>query len=168
MPTTWPLQSDLKAMRAVYGNPDANNDGAADLSWTAQHLTTIVPPYAMFYAGKRVSKITVNRACAPALLAALTGIGKHYGTSAALAKAGLDQFGGLYNFRPKRSGSGSLSMHAYGVAIDMDPDHNPFKGKTRRMPDDAVRIFKDQGAAWGGDWSAGSYDPMHFQFARVR
>lgn len=164
MTTIWPLQSDLKAMRAKFGNPDANNDGAPDPAWVRDHLTTIVPPYAMFYAGKPVRLITVNRACAGALLAALQGIGKHYGSAAALKAAGLDQFGGVYNFRPKRGGS-SLSMHAYACAIDLDPVHNPFKGKRPgKMPSAAVAIFQDQGATWLGP----TLDPMHFQFARTR
>ncbi len=168
MVTQWPLQSDLVAMRARFGNPDANGDGAPDPAWAAKWLTTITPPYAMFYAGKPVRAITVNRGCSDALLAALAGIGKHYGTAAAIKAAGLDQFGGLYNFRVKRGNSSSLSMHAYGAAIDMDPDHNAFRGHSHAMPAAAVQIFKDQGATWGGDWSAGSYDPMHFQFARTR
>lgn len=166
--THWPLQSDLKGMRALYGNPDKNRDGTADLSWTAACLTEIVPPYRMFYAGKPVKRITVNRACSGALLAALNGIKTHYGTAAAIAAVGLDQFGGLYNFRVKRANPDSLSMHAYGCAIDIDPLHNPFQSTKFRMPPKVVAIFKDQGAVWGGDWSPKSRDAMHFQFARVR
>ena len=165
--TVWPLQSDLVAMRAIFGNPDANNDGAADPVWTRTHLTTIVPPYAMFYAGKPVRAITVNRGCSAALLAALTGIAKHYGTAAAIKAAGLDQFGGLYNFRVKRGNASSLSMHAYGVAIDLDPVHNPFRSAKFTMPAAVVKIFEDTGATWGGRWSPKSRDAMHFQWART-
>lgn len=166
--THWPLQSDVAAMRKLYGTPDKNGDGAPDSSWTSTYLTEIIPPYAMFYNGKPVGKITVNRMCSGALLAALNGVKAHYGTAAAIAKVGLDQFGGLYNFRVKRANPDSLSMHAYACAIDIDPLHNPFQSTKFRMPAAAVQIFKDQGAAWGGDWSPNSRDAMHFQFARVK
>lgn len=163
----WPLQSDLAGMRALYGNPDANGDGAPDPSWSAHYLTTITPPYAIFYSGKPVHAITVNRGCAHALLSALIGIEKHYGSAQAIAAVGLDQFSGCYNFRGKRGDPSSLSMHAYAAAIDIDAPHNPFRGKKHRMPADAVRIFEDQGAVWGGNFSVKSYDPMHFQWARI-
>jgi hypothetical protein len=62
--TTWPLQSGLKAMRTLCGNPDANGDGSPDPSWVRKYLTTIAPPFPMFYAGKPVRMIAVNRGCA--------------------------------------------------------------------------------------------------------
>lgn len=164
----WPMQSDLAAMRKLYGNPDANGDGAADPTWVSRYLTTIVPPYRMIYGNAPVRKITVNKGCAAALLAALVGIKAHYGTQAAIEQAGVHRFGGLYNFRVKRGNPDSLSMHAYACAIDLDPDHNQFHSSHGTMPAAVVWIFKDQGAAWGGEWSPNSRDPMHFQFARVR
>jgi hypothetical protein len=166
--TIWPLQSDLAAMHAAFGNPDANGDGAPDPSWVREHLTTIVPPYGLFYGASPVKAITVNRAVAAPMLASFAGILTHYGSQGAIAQVGLDQYSGCYNFRAKRGNPKSLSMHSYGIAIDLDAAHNAFKGHTRRMPDAAVHIFKDNGAVWGGDWSPGSYDPMHFQWARVR
>lgn len=165
----WPLQSDLKAMTALYGNPDANGDGAPDPAWAAKYLTTIVPPYRMVLAWDKkavVSKITVNRGCAQAMLAALTGIRNLYGSQASLEKANMHLFGGVYNFRPKRQGK-TLSMHAYGAAIDLDPDHNG-QGSAVSMPASVVAIFKQTRADWGGDWSPKSRDGMHFQWARVR
>lgn len=164
----WPLQSDLAAMRKLFGNPDANGDGSADPQWVARHLTTIVPPYRMIYGNAPVRKITVNTACAKALLAALVGIKTHYGTQEAIERAGVHRFGGLYNFRVKRGNANSLSMHAYACAIDLDPEHNQFLSSHGTMPAAVVSIFKDQGAEWGGDWSPASRDPMHFQFARTR
>jgi hypothetical protein len=156
-------------MRALYGNPDANNDGAADPSWAAKYLTTIIPPYRMVLAWDKkavVSRITVNKGCAAALLASLKGIRDHYGSQAALEKARMHLFGGVYNFRPKRQGK-TLSMHAYGAAIDLDPDHNG-QGRPVTMPAEVVAIFDAQGADWGGRWSPKSRDGMHFQFARVK
>jgi hypothetical protein len=165
--TNWPLQSDTAAMHATFGNPDANNDGAPDPAWAAQHLTTIVPPYAMEFAGRPVTRMTCNKAIAAPLLAALQGVKALYGMQAAIEARGLHHFGGVYNFRPKRLGRGSLSLHAYAAAIDLDPGHN-LQGKAGgAMPAEVVAVFKANGAIWGGDWSPRYRDPMHFQWARV-
>src|SRR5205085_2267821 len=67
------------------------------------------------------------------------------------------------NIRKITAGS-SLSLHAYGIAIDWDPDHNP-RGKplTKTLPDWWFDIWKNHG------WSDGRHfptpDPMHVQFA---
>lgn len=164
--TVWPKQSDLKAMRALYGNPDANGDGAPDPSWVAKYLTTIVPPYQMYYGVTPVKRITVNRGCSKELLAALGGILDHYKTAAAIRSVGLTNFSGCYNFRPKRGNSSSLSMHAYACAIDLDAAHNPFKSKKFTMPQAVVDAFDAQGAESGTRWNPP--DAMHFQFARVK
>ena len=164
---TWPLQSDLAAVHALFGNPDANGDGAPDPSWAAAHLTTIVPPYAMNYAGQPVRAITCNKAIAAPLLASLQGILAHYKTQAAIEAVGLHNYSGCYNFRSKRLGT-SLSQHAYGAAIDLDAAQNAQRGKTHRMPAEVVAIFKANSATWGGDWSPSYVDPMHFQWARTK
>jgi len=165
----WPLQSDTAAMNKLYGNPDANGDGAADPTWASKWLTTIVPPYRMVLAwdtSKVVRRITVNKGCAEALRAALTGIRNHYGTQAAIEKAGLHLFAGVYNFRPIRGGK-MLSTHARACGIDLNPDKNA-QGTAGNMPPEVVAIFEATGATWGGRWSGKSRDPMHFQWARVK
>lgn len=160
----WPLQSDHLSMLRLFGNPDGNGDGEADPLWVTQHLTTIVPPYPMTYAGSPVGRITVNRACAPNLLGALQDIAKL--GPAFIAKYRLGVFGGMYNFRSKRLSIG-LSLHAYAAAIDIDPQHNLQGQPGGSMPAQAVAVFKQHGATWGGDWSPRSRDPMHFQWART-
>lgn len=61
------------------------------------------------------------------------------------------------------AGSTSLSMHAFGIAIDINPDL--FKqGQNRVFPDPfVVEIFQDHGFHWGIFFP--NPDPMHFQFA---
>lgn len=170
MPTkVWPLQSDAAAMNKLYGNPDANGDGAPDPSWAAKYLTTIVPPYRMVLDWDRkvaVKRITVNKGCAAALLAALTGIRDLYGSQAAIEAAGLHLFAGVYNFRPIRGGK-ALSTHARACGIDLNPGKNR-QGTAGSMPPSVVAIFDAQGATWGGRWAGKSKDAMHFQFARVK
>lgn len=165
--TTWPLQSDLAAMHAAFGNPDANNDGAPDPSWMRTHLTSIVLPYALFYAGKPVRSITVNRAIAAPVTRALTRVGARWPLAAARAELGIDRFDGCFNFRPKRGGS-SLSMHSYAIALDFSAARNPFHAQHSDLPAEFIQAFTDEGAEWGGSWSAASRDPMHLQFARTR
>lgn len=164
--TQWPKQSDLAALHALFGNPDANGDGAADPGWYAAHMTTIVPPYQMFYGKTPVTRISCNKAIAQPLLASLQGILAHYKTENAIRDVGLHHYDGCYNFRSKRLGT-SLSQHAYGAAIDIDAAHNPQGKPGGTMPQAAVDIFVQNGAEWGGSWSPKYRDPMHFQWARV-
>jgi len=77
------------------------------------------------------------------------------------------------------SGTGSWSMHAYGLAVDLNPIENPYIG-CGRVHDPAsrpyvnrsrhrkgmvgrrvVKAFRSIGWGWGGAWS-GTKDYMHF------
>jgi hypothetical protein len=93
----------------------------------------------------------------------------HYGSDG-VAKLGLDIFGGCYNYRPMRGGK-SWSMHAFGIAVDLDPENNQLKwGRDRARFAKAEyepfwRIVEGEGAVSLG--RAKNMDFMHFQFARV-
>jgi hypothetical protein len=91
-----------------------------------------------------------------------------------------------FNDRPV-AGSTSLSVHAYGLAIDLNPEQNPFlqgAGAARRvepkggekyldradlrpgMAETVIDVFADNGfLIWGGDWH-NPIDYQHFQVAR--
>ncbi|MDD2487443.1 MAG: M15 family metallopeptidase [Candidatus Gracilibacteria bacterium] len=85
---------------------------------------------------------------------------------------------GGYNFRnAKKPGGGeydSLSKHAYGLAIDINPGENPYlsgnsddsKYMKCAIPRSFVDIMKNNGFNWGGDWK-NSYDAMHFEFSNL-
>lgn len=78
------------------------------------------------------------------------------------------------------SGTGRWSQHAYGRAVDLNPIENPYFGCgrvhdprsrlfVRRAPlrrgmvtPAVVRAFRSIGWGWGGDWSRGTKDWMHF------
>lgn len=94
---------------------------------------------------------------------------------------GLDLFGGCLNVRRKRGGS-SWSMHAWGIAVDLDPARNDLHSTRKstytangrlhrhaRMSDPEYetywRIVESTGAISLG--RARDYDWMHFQFARL-
>jgi hypothetical protein len=78
------------------------------------------------------------------------------------------------------SGTGSWSMHAYGLAVDLDPHENPYVGcgqsrdptlrryraRTRHykgmVGGRAIRAFASVGWGWGGSWAGNTKDYMHF------
>ena len=78
-----------------------------------------------------------------------------------------------YNWRYMASGTGSLSHHSYGVAIDINSSHNtpPYMGNYYKpstdlfsIPDPVIMIWKQAGFYWGGDWSGYYKDYMHFTY----
>lgn len=78
------------------------------------------------------------------------------------------------------TGTGSWSMHAYGLAVDVNPSENPYVGcgqtrdprtkpyfdRSRHLPlmvtPNAVRAFRSAGWGWGGSWTGATKDYMHF------
>ena len=84
----------------------------------------------------------------------------------------LNTWSGCFNIRKKR-GAASMSLHSWGLAVDMNPSDNQF-GKSRaqlvsegRKPfsDAFVKCFTDAGFDWGGTWK--KPDSMHFQIAKL-
>lgn len=72
-----------------------------------------------------------------------------------------------FNMRPKIWGGGQ-SLHSWGIAIDINPESNPYQqgnyGPPQSdIPIQIVNIFKKYGFAWGGDWP-GERDSMHFEW----
>jgi D-alanyl-D-alanine carboxypeptidase len=66
--------------------------------------------------------------------------------------------GGGYVDRSKRGGGGK-SMHAYGTAVDFNPDQNAFQGRTTNFPEETEKIAWKHGLSWGARFG----DPMHFE-----
>jgi hypothetical protein len=77
-------------------------------------------------------------------------------------------------------GTGTWSMHAYGLAVDLNPLENPYVGcgqsrdpATRPYRDRSrhrrgmvtprvVHAFRSIGWGWGGSWTGNTKDYMHF------
>jgi hypothetical protein len=78
----------------------------------------------------------------------------------------LNKTSGGYNDR-MIAGTNTPSQHAYGRAIDINPDQNPqgASGKSTIPPDLARSLAAKYGLTWGGDWSGNTRDPMHFEIA---
>ena len=63
-------------------------------------------------------------------------------------------------------GTERLSLHAYGLAFDVDPQLNPWGGRPDaplRQHPEFVAVFEAEGWTWGGRWKDGKGDDMHFQ-----
>ncbi|AGC36057.1 tail length tape measure protein [Rhizobium phage RHEph10] len=70
---------------------------------------------------------------------------------------------GGYNLRDKVSGKG-LSEHAFGNAIDINPEQNPYGSKLiTDMPANIREMAAKHGLSWGGDWKSVK-DAMHFEW----
>lgn len=86
-----------------------------------------------------------------------------------LNAAGLIQdwktYDGCWNVRYMKGGN-SLSIHSWGLAIDINAAENPFNSGDFAMSDQFAQCFKDAGLHWGGDWIS-PVDAMHFQLPRV-
>jgi hypothetical protein len=72
-----------------------------------------------------------------------------------------DEYAGCYAPRRIRPG-GPLSLHAWGLAIDLNASRNPFGGRSRQDRR-LVRVMKSHGFTWGGEWPT-VRDPMHFEW----
>jgi hypothetical protein len=76
----------------------------------------------------------------------------------------LKTWDGCFNVRKKR-GLKSMSLHSWGIAIDINAAWNGL-GKTPTMSPKLVKCFTDCGFEWGGTWTSRP-DGMHFQLRSI-
>lgn len=142
-----------------YGKP--NETGAG-------YLVRIELPYTMHLAwdtDSQVRTMMCHKLIADKLKAVFSDILAHYGHEK-IKELGIDLFGGCFNYRKMRNGS-SLSMHSWGIAIDLDPARNLLKetSNTARFarPEykPMIDIFYKHGFESLGREK--NYDWMHFQ-----
>lgn len=159
-----PLRRDSAQMRAVFGEPGDKNPKNASGK-------CILPfPFVIAWdTSKTVKSFSCHEKAAPVFESIFREAAAHYGESE-FRRLRLDRFGGCYNPRMMR-GSGSLwSTHAWGVAVDLDPERNQLKWNKNR----ASFAKKEYESFWKiveghGCVSLGrdrDYDWMHFQLAR--
>lgn len=146
----WP-RGDAASLTAFYGRAGDENN-----------LVSIVPPFPMFYGGKRIQTLRCHKKVSASLLRVLTAIGASYGQQRGVLEEAED-FGGCFNFRNKRGGT-TLSVHAWGAAIDLDADDNTYRNHWPMQADMPLEIMEcfaregwvSAGAFWG-------YDAMHHE-----
>ena len=143
---------------AKYGKPNQ----------TGTYLTSIKLPFPLRLAwdkDTKVKTIRVHKLVAAEVLAIFTEILEVYGYEE-IVELGIDLFGGSFAYRAMRGGS-EWSKHAFGLAIDLDPERNQLKetSKTARFarPEykKLIDIFYKHG--WVSLGREANYDWMHFQ-----
>lgn len=75
----------------------------------------------------------------------------------------LKTWDGCFNIRKKR-GLSSMSLHSWGIAIDVNAAWNQLNMVPTLTPG-FVKCFTDAGFEWGGTWTR--KDGMHFQLAKI-
>lgn len=77
---------------------------------------------------------------------------------------------GTFNYR-YISGTGRLSPHAYGIALDLNSNKSDYwkwasreagEKRMKAYPKELVQIFEDNNFVWGGKW--GHFDILHFEY----
>jgi hypothetical protein len=152
----WPKQSECITF---YGDPKDPN--------FEDNLVLVPIPWMCVnsWDGKTCKSIKVHRRCAQSLIRILAKIWEVSGKSQdKINQWGMNKCGGGYAYRVMRGGT-SLSMHAYGCAVDFDPARNELGDVNPNLAHciDVIRAFKNEGWTWGGGWK--KPDGMHFQAA---
>lgn len=149
-PHPWP-NSDDASMKRFFG-----------LAGRENNLVAIdVTGLGIQYEGKTITKMRCHTKVAVSLKKILEEI------SASPFAYVLKEYGGVYNYRPMRGGS-RYSKHAWGVAIDLDPDNNGLNQnwpESASMPFGVIEIFAKHGwLSAGAFWNR---DAMHFEATKA-
>jgi hypothetical protein len=75
----------------------------------------------------------------------------------------LKTWDGCFNIRKKR-GLSSMSLHSWGIAVDMNAFENGL-GQKSKLSKEFVECFTSSGFDWGGKWTRS--DPMHMQLSKI-
>lgn len=118
---------------------------------------------------QRVSSVSCHERIAQPFTAIFGEAARHYG-EAEYRRLRLDRFGGCYNNRNMRGGS-RKSTHAWGAAVDLDPENNQLRWGADRARfaqqeyEPFWRIVEAHGMVSLG--RVADRDWMHFQAARL-
>lgn len=134
----------------------------------AGYLEKIILPYPMRIAWDTdtvVTSMMCHGLVKDNFIGAFNDILSAYGLDK-IKSLGIDLFGGCFNYRKKRNGS-AMSMHSWGIAIDLDPARNLLKENhtTARFARPEYKKMIDSFYA-NGFISLGKefdYDWMHFE-----
>lgn len=160
----WPHETDFNALCAFYGNPIIG--ARENPKWAANNVVHVKPVYPMRYSwGPPVEELRFHKKVAQLFLEGFREVQKLYGTQADIEAHRLHLTGGDLMVRLMRGSNHLWSVHSWGAAIDLDPQHNPFPAKWRPgfLPKEAAACFEKQGLVWRG--ANGDVDCMHIQGA---
>jgi D-alanyl-D-alanine carboxypeptidase len=143
-----PAELKVRYGEPAVGLPYGDDWVRLDPAFLRRHIVTRSVPI--------LGSVTCHRQMIRPLRAALGELARR-GLSG-LVDAG--DYAGCY--APRRiQARGQLSLHAWGVAIDINASANPFMGRSRQDPR-LVRTLQRHGFTWGGEWPTRP-DPMHFE-----
>lgn len=154
----WPIQTQSQLI-SFYGK-------------VGEHQTRIKSPYPLRIAWNTTQVIHsfyCHEKVALSIDGILAKVLNHYGQDD-IAQLGLDLWGGCLNVRKMRGGT-NWSTHAWGIAIDWDPEHNQLRwGKDKARFAKPVydywwKCWEDEG--WVSLGRTRNYDWMHIQAAKV-
>jgi hypothetical protein len=151
----------MDAVKAEYGDPRPflRSDGTITSAWETTTLAYLQLPGGLAI-GWDPTMVIHRIRCHRKLTGSLGAVFQ------ALFDAGhwelLKSFDGCYSWRTQRGSQQKLSMHCWGVAIDLNAASNVL-GTNGDMPDEVIQAFQKEGWEWGGKWHRP--DPQHFQAA---
>ena len=136
---------DYKVLDGGFIQPDPN--------WVAANIVHAEVPI--------LGEVTCHRLLVPQMASALAEIERE-GLSSSIDTS---DYGGCYVPRfISRDPERALSMHAFGLAFDINVQTNLF-GTEGEIDPRLVEIFERWGFGWGGRWDPP--DPMHFELDRL-
>ncbi len=152
-------RDELAALIKAFGDPRPKKGKAvlygADALWARANVVGVEMPFSV--SGMRGGHtVDVHRIMGPALLIAMRQV-QAFG----LTKA-FHTWNGSWVYR-YILGTNTLSTHALAVGFDMNAATNR-QGTPGDLHPRVVEIFEQCGFVWGGRWSPGRQDPMHFQW----
>lgn len=158
-PGRWPLQRDVEKVFGPAGGPRCT-------------AGRVVLPFAFSLAWqpeKTILSFSCHQDVADPLEKIFLEAAAAYGERE-FRRLRLDMFGGCYNYRRMRGGQ-ALSMHSWGIAVDLDPDRNQLRWGADRaaFAHKDYRVFWECVEAYGAVslGRARNFDWMHIQFARL-
>ena len=151
-----PTQSEVRSNKSIYGHVDK----------AGSKLKAATIPYKMYYYGSPTT-VRVHEKIVDRVSNIFSQTANAY-TPEEIEELGLNKYSGCYNYRPTTNGN-SLSMHAWGIAIDIDGANNPMTptGKEPLASEKAKKFWEiveaNGGVSMGRNFKK---DWMHFQFAK--
>jgi hypothetical protein len=151
----------LEAILAAFGDVYSyiRTDGSLDPRWQTEFLAPLPLPFPMRLSWDK-SRTATRVRCHRRMAGVFSQVFAEIQRQSLQSK--ITAFGGCFSFRPQRTGA-KLSTHAWGIAIDLNPDSNA-QGSLGDMDPGLIEIFRSVGFEWGGQWAGAARDPMHFQF----
>jgi hypothetical protein len=134
-------------------------DHTLDAGWQSDFLVRIALPFPLTISWDHSQSVSAI-ACHKLLGSIFSNVFSQIQNAGLQNK--LTSFGGCFSFRAQRTGL-KLSTHAWGIAIDLNPETNQ-QGTAGDMDPAVIATFREAGFEWGGAWHGKTRDPMHFQF----